>query len=229
MNSYERSIFCYTYVFSVLQISDRLTMCAKHVIAVEDHVSRCVCAVCYLLCYGYCRCRCCCGIMCYALHMRESLWQWNRMTSRFWWTDTFCSLQNKKSGFAASESESYVTTDGQPASLSWSKAPIWGLRPDLYYMCDSYGLVLVGRPLWREVGYVLCICCWPLPAQSFSGPSPLELETIFYCLTFETSLFVASYDSQGHGGGIRPRLHTGSGFAVGRLYLYMSVNGCAPR
>jgi hypothetical protein len=26
----------------------------------------------------------------------------------------------------------------------------------------------------------------------------------------ETSLFVASYDSQGHGGGIRPRLHTGT-------------------
>jgi hypothetical protein len=48
---------------------------------------------------------------------------------------------------ARSESESYVTTDVQPASLSWSKAPIWGLRPDLYYLCDSYGLVLVGRPL----------------------------------------------------------------------------------
>jgi hypothetical protein len=86
------------------------------------------------------------------------------------------------------ESESYVTTDGQPASLFWNKAPIWGL-------CDSYGLVLVGRPLWREVG-------------SFSGPSPLGLETIFYCLIFEASLFVASYDSQGGGGGIRPRLHT---------------------
>jgi hypothetical protein len=42
---------------------------------------------------------------------------------------------------------SYVTTDGQSASLSWSKASIWGLRPDLYYMCDSYGLVLVERPL----------------------------------------------------------------------------------
>jgi hypothetical protein len=37
----------------------------------------------------------------------------------------------------------------------------------------------------------------------------LGLETIFYCLRFETSFFVASYDSQGHGGGIRPRLHTG--------------------
>jgi hypothetical protein len=71
------------------------------------------------------------------------------------------------------ESESYVTTDGQPASLSWSKAPIWGLRPDLYYLCDSYGPVLMGRPLWREVGSVFCMCCWPLPAQSFSGPSPL--------------------------------------------------------
>jgi hypothetical protein len=45
------------------------------------------------------------------------------------------------------ESESYVTTDGQPASLSWNKAPIWGLRPGLYYLCDSYGLVLVGRLL----------------------------------------------------------------------------------
>jgi hypothetical protein len=28
------------------------------------------------------------------------------------------------------------------------------------------------------------------------------------CLRFETYLFVASYDSQGHGGGIRPCLHT---------------------
>jgi hypothetical protein len=65
------------------------------------------------------------------------------------------------------------------------------------------------RPLWREDGSVFCICCWSLPAQSFSGPSPLVLATIFYCLRVETSLFVASYDSQGHGGGIRPRLHTG--------------------
>jgi hypothetical protein len=31
------------------------------------------------------------------------------------------------------QSQSYVTTVGQSASLSWNKAPIWGLRPDLYY------------------------------------------------------------------------------------------------
>jgi hypothetical protein len=29
--------------------------------------------------------------------------------------------------------ESYVTTDGQPASLSWNNAHIWGLRPDIDY------------------------------------------------------------------------------------------------
>jgi hypothetical protein len=50
---------------------------------------------------------------------------------------------------------------------------------------------------------VFCICCWPLPAQSFSGPNPMRLATIFYCLRFDPSHFVASYDSQGHGGGIR--------------------------
>jgi hypothetical protein len=44
--------------------------------------------------------------------------------------------------------------------------------------------------------------------RTFSGPSLLVLVTIFYCLRIETSLFIASYGSQGHGGNIRPRLHT---------------------
>jgi hypothetical protein len=74
---------------------------------------------------------------------------------------------------------------------------------------DSYVLDSVGRPLWREDRSVFCMCRWSLPAQSFSGPSPLGLEPVFYCLRFETSLFVASYDSQGYGGDIRLRLHTG--------------------
>jgi hypothetical protein len=32
-----------------------------------------------------------------------------------------------------SQSQSYVTTDGQSASLSWCQAPIWGLRPDFFF------------------------------------------------------------------------------------------------
>jgi hypothetical protein len=118
------------------------------------------------------------------------------------WAEQHCLVVFLKS-VVLSWAESYVTTDGQPASLSWNKAPIWGIRPDLYYLCDSYGLVLVGLPLWREDGSVFYICCWPLPEQSFFGPSPLRLVAIFYCIRFETSLFVASYDSQGHGGDIR--------------------------
>jgi hypothetical protein len=42
------------------------------------------------------------------------------------------------------ESESYVTTDGQSASLSWNKAPIWCLRPDLYYCRTVAGLFMWG-------------------------------------------------------------------------------------
>jgi hypothetical protein len=35
-------------------------------------------------------------------------------------------------GLLGSESKSYVMTDGQSASLSWIKAPISGLEPDIY-------------------------------------------------------------------------------------------------
>jgi hypothetical protein len=57
------------------------------------------------------------------------------------------------------ESESYVTTDGQSASVSCNKAPIWALRPDFYYCQESCGFVDVVRSLWREDGSVVCSCC----------------------------------------------------------------------
>jgi hypothetical protein len=40
------------------------------------------------------------------------------------------------------EFESYVTTDGQSASLFWNKAPIWCLRPDLHYCKIVAGLLV---------------------------------------------------------------------------------------
>jgi hypothetical protein len=43
-----------------------------------------------------------------------------------------------------SQSQSYITTDGQPASLSWNKAPIWGFRPDLDYCLTVAGLLIWG-------------------------------------------------------------------------------------
>jgi hypothetical protein len=41
-------------------------------------------------------------------------------------------------------------------------------------------------------------------AQSSSGPTPVGLATIFYCLRIYTSFFVASYDAQDYDGVIRP-------------------------
>jgi hypothetical protein len=43
-----------------------------------------------------------------------------------------------------SQSQSYVTADGQSASLSCNKAPIWGLRPDFYYCLTVAGLLMWG-------------------------------------------------------------------------------------
>jgi hypothetical protein len=40
--------------------------------------------------------------------------------------------------------QSYVTTDGQSASLSWCQASIWGLRPDFYNCQTVAGLLMWG-------------------------------------------------------------------------------------
>jgi hypothetical protein len=41
-----------------------------------------------------------------------------------------------------SQSQSYVRPTVQLASPSWNKAPIWGLRPDLYYCQTVAGLLI---------------------------------------------------------------------------------------
>jgi hypothetical protein len=109
----------------------------------------------------------------------------------------------------ASKSKSHCDWQSVSQSVSLGVEPHLELMTRYLLLFDSYGLVFVGHPLWREDGSVFRICCWPVPAQSFWGQSPLGLATIFYCLKFETSLFVASYNSQGHDGGIRPCLHMG--------------------
>jgi hypothetical protein len=93
-------------------------------------------------------------------------------------------------------------------SVSVGVEPHLGLMTRHFLLFDSYGLVFCGAPSLTSGWVCLLYMLLALPAQSFSGPSTLGLATISYCLRFETSLFVASYDSQGHGGGIRPSLHT---------------------
>jgi hypothetical protein len=83
------------------------------------------------------------------------------------------------SDLVLAESESYITTDGESASLSWNKGLIWGLRPDFYY-CQT----VAALPMWGSLSDERTVynCFWSSPAQSFSGSSPVVLVTIFYCL-----------------------------------------------
>jgi hypothetical protein len=69
---------------------------------------------------------------------------------------------------------------------------------------------------------VVYSCCWRSPAQSFSGPSPVGLTMILYCLRFETSLSVASHDSQDYGG---PRLHMRLNYSSVTVILLTSRHG----
>jgi hypothetical protein len=94
-----------------------------------------------------------------------------------------------------------------------------GAYDQIFVTVRCCGFIDVGRSLWREDGSAVYNCCWSSPAQSSSGPSPLGLATVFYCFRFQTSNFVASYDSQGYGGGIRSRLHTGCSWKQSHLLL----------
>jgi hypothetical protein len=107
-----------------------------------------------------------------------------------------------------SQSQSHIATGGQWVSKLWYWAPS-GAHDEIFISVWQLRSCFRGAPSLTRGRVCLLYVPLPLPAQPSSGPSPLGLATVFYCLRFETSLFVASYDSQDHGGGIRPRDHTG--------------------
>jgi hypothetical protein len=84
---------------------------------------------------------------------------------------------------SSGQSQSHIATDDQSVSKSWCRAPS-GAHDQIFITVRQ-----------------LRSCFFFVPAQSFSGQSHLGLATIFYCLRFETSILVASYDYKGHGGG----------------------------
>jgi hypothetical protein len=66
-----------------------------------------------------------------------------------------------------SKSESYITADGQSASLSWNKDPILGLRPDLYY-CQTVAGFLTWSALSDErTGLSFAIAACPRHRSHF--------------------------------------------------------------
>jgi hypothetical protein len=71
--------------------------------------------------------------------------------------------------------------------LVLESSPHLGPKTRYLLLSDSCGFVNLGRPVWREDWYAVYNCCWPSPEQSFSGPSPARLKTIFCCLRLENS------------------------------------------
>jgi hypothetical protein len=53
-----------------------------------------------------------------------------------------------------------------------------GSYDHIFILSGNCGFIDVGRSLWQEDGSVVYNCCWPSPAQSFLGPSPVGLATI---------------------------------------------------
>jgi hypothetical protein len=112
----------------------------------------------------------------------------------------------------ASKLMSDITTDGQSASLSWNKEHILGLRPDLYYCQTVAGLLRWGTFSDERTGLSFTTAAGPRQRSHF------RVRIVFCCLRFETSLFVASNDSQCYGGGIRSHLHTGLSHSESESY-----------
>jgi hypothetical protein len=60
-----------------------------------------------------------------------------------------------------SQRQSYVTTDGQSASLSWCQATIWGLRPDFHCCQTVAGLLMWGVLSGERTGLPFTIAADP--------------------------------------------------------------------
>jgi hypothetical protein len=100
-------------------------------------------------------------------------------------------------------------------SQSVSQSVSLGIETHLGFMTryvllfDSYGLVFVERPLWREGGSVFLYMLLALASAVFLESESFGTHDHILLSQIWDFPFVVSYDSQGHGGGIRPRLYTG--------------------
>jgi hypothetical protein len=81
--------------------------------------------------------------------------------------------------------QSYVTTDGQSASLFRCQAPIWAPRPGLYCCQTVSGFLMWGALSNERTGLSFTTAAGHCQ-RSFSRQSPSGLMTIFYCPRFGT-------------------------------------------
>jgi hypothetical protein len=121
------------------------------------------------------------------------------LTNNIWWRLTL------------NQSQSYVATEGQSASLSWCQAPS-GAQDQIAVTVRQL------RVCW-EYESIVYNCCWSSPEQSFSGSSPGPRDPWSYFTVSDSGL------PQTGGSGsvfISPRnrvgqLYPGTGFPFRRL------------
>jgi hypothetical protein len=101
----------------------------------------------------------------------------------------------------------------------------WPVCPGIKHSSGACNQILI--TVWQSQSCSLWALSltrgWVCPLHMLLFPAstvPLGSETTHHCLKFETSLFFASYESQGHGGGIQTCLHMGrlSTLVVASLY-----------
>jgi hypothetical protein len=119
-----------------------------------------------------------------------------------------------------SQSQSYITTDGQSDSLSWCQTPICGPWPEFVLPSGSKGFFDVRHPLWREDGSVVYNCCW---LRQRSHSPVLVPRDSRLCFTISDSSFSKPgglgphiYIPQEQGGPVAP---PGTGFYFHRILL----------
>jgi hypothetical protein len=76
-------------------------------------------------------------------------------------------VEGKALGSENGKSQSYVTNDGQSASLSWYQAPTWGPRPDIYYCQTDAGLLMWGALSDKKTGLSFTIAAGPRQRSHF--------------------------------------------------------------
>jgi hypothetical protein len=97
-----------------------------------------------------------------AAHTLNSFLITNLSLYFFWFSDwSLVSIFYYSVRLSASRVESYITTDGPSASLSWNKAPVWGLRPDIYFYQTVAGLLISGALSDERTGLLFKIVAGP--------------------------------------------------------------------
>jgi hypothetical protein len=102
-----------------------------------------------------------------------------------------------------SQTQSHIATDGK--SISLGVEAHLRLMTRYLLLFNSYGLVFCEALSDEKTGLSFVYVTGPRQRILSQFRLPWDSLPSFYCLKFYTSLFVASYDSQGHGGSIRPR------------------------